>query len=373
MATNSTPAADFHLSRASAPAPSDSAIPQIAVEPPPTQIVPQSAQQTIDSSNHNYDPFVKKKFDLKVEPAEPEIRKDYLFDYYVLIAPKRHSRPFDHNKVEDELIETDASPKLWEQTQVMTIKDDQGQWRVMTVENKFPSLNLNQPKAYGKQEILIDTPRASVQLGELDSDQIVTVLKGYQQRLTELKKVANIKYVLVFKNEGRAAGASLAHSHSQIFALPLIPDKFVREAKTIEDYAIEHNKDPYDLIIDFEKRSKVRIIDENESFLTFCPYAPMWDMETWILPKKRVRSLTQLSNAELGMIATQFQRILGKLCESGVAYNFYLEEGISDHHRFCIKIRGRDVVSPWGGFEVATGMKINTIPPEAAAAWLRQP
>jgi len=99
----------------------------------------------------------------------------------------------------------------------------------------------------------------------------------------------------------------------------------------------------------------------------------MWDMETWILPKKRVRSLTQLSNAELGMIATQFQRILGKLCESGVAYNFYLEEGISDHHRFCIKIRGRDVVSPWGGFEVATGMKINTIPPEAAAAWLRQP
>ena len=363
MNSNPNPAADFHQSRASV----GSTQPASAVQPAISQSNP--APQQVNPSD--YEPFAKKKLDLHVEPADPEIRKDYLHDYFVLIAPKRHSRPFDHNKIEDELIETAASPKLWEQTQVMSIKNDKGQWRVMVVENKFPSLTLDQPKAYGKQEILIDTPQASIQLGELDLDQIKTVLKGYAQRITDLKKVHDIKYVLVFKNEGRAAGASLAHAHTQIFGLPIVPDKFVEEAKTVQNYVIEHNADPYDKIIEFEQKQKVRIIEDGQQLITFCPYAPLWDMETWILPKRAVRSITELNDAELEAVAKQFQKLLGKLCEYGVSYNFYLEEGVSEHHRFCIKIRGRDVVSPMGGFEVATGMRINTIPPEASANWFR--
>lgn len=332
---------------------------------------PQTIKPTTDYSGASYQAYGKKKFDIKIEPKEPEIRKDYLFDYFVLIAPKRHSRPFDHNMVANELIETDASPKLWLQNQVMAIKNNKGQWEVMTVDNKYPSLSLDQPKAYGKQEILIDTPRANVQLGQLDTHQIVVVLQGYAERISQLRKLKDIKYVLVFKNEGRSAGASLAHAHTQIFALPLIPNKFSFEASIIENYVATKKHSPYDKIIDFETRSQVRVIDDNPSFLTFCPYAPMWDLETWIMPKRPVRSITELNANELAIIARLFQQILGKLSDADVSYNFYLEEAVSQNHRFCIKIRGRDVVSPWGGFEVATGMKINTIPPEDTARWFK--
>lgn len=332
---------------------------------------PQTTQPTADYNGADYQPYAKQKFNIIVEPKEPEIRKDYLFDYFVLIAPKRHARPFDHNVIANELIETDASPKLWLQNQIMTIKNNQGQWEVMAVDNKYPSLALDQPKAYGKQEILIDTPRANVQLGQLDVHQIVVVLQGYATRINELRKLKDIKYVLVFKNEGRAAGASLAHAHTQIFALPLIPNKFSFEAGIIENYVAKNKHNPYDKIIDFETRSQVRVIDDNPSFLTFCPYAPMWDLETWIMPKRPVRSITELNANELAIIARLFQQLLGKLSDADVSYNFYLEEAVSPNHRFCIKIRGRDVVSPWGGFEVATSMKINTIPPEDTARWFK--
>lgn len=310
--------------------------------------------------------------DLQIEPAEPELRRDYLFHDYVLIAPKRFNRPFDTRARSGQLFETASSPRLDTQEEVFSLKDDKGGWLTKVVNNKFPSLTLDNPKSYGKQEIVIDTPMANIQLGELDEKQIVNVLMTYQERIRDLAKVENIKYVLVFKNEGHHAGASLAHAHTQIFALPMVPQRFLNQSEMIEQYFDQHKADPFDTIIKYEKDQQKRVINENDNFISFCPYAPLWPLEAWILPKQAVRSFDQLSSQQIFDLATVLRQIIHKLTSNSVNFNFFIENGISTHHRLAIKVRGRDVVSPWGGFEIATGMVINSIPPEAAATWYKK-
>lgn len=312
-----------------------------------------------------------KTLDLKIEPAEPELRRDYLFHDYVLIAPKRFNRPFDARQHSGQLFETANSPRLDAQEEVFSLKDDKGQWLTKVVENKFPSLTLDNPKAYGKQEIVIDTPLANVQLGELEDKQIVNVLMTYQERVRQLTKVENIKYVLVFKNEGHQAGASLAHAHTQIFALPMVPQRFMNQSEIIEQYYEQNKTDPFDAIIKFEQDHNQRIISNNNNFISFCPYAPLWPLEAWILPKRAIRSFDQLTSQDLFDLAAPLKQIITKLNNNQINYNFFIENGVSEHHRLAIKVRARDVVSPWGGFEVATGMVINSIPPEAAANWYK--
>lgn len=332
-----------------------------------------AAPQELEKNQADQSNFTHRghQLDLKIEPAEPELRRDYLFHDYVLIAPKRFNRPFDSRAHSGQLFETASSPRLDAQEEVYSLKDDNDGWYTKVVNNKFPSLTLENPKAYGKQEIVIDTPLANVQLGELEEKQLVNVLMTYQERIRELSKTDNIKYVLVFKNEGHHAGASLAHAHTQIFALPLVPQRFLNQSEMIEQYYTQNKVDPFDNIIKFEQEQKKRVIKNSEHFLSFCPYAPLWPLEAWIMPKLPVQSFDQLTSQQLFELASLLRPLIAKLTSNLVNYNFFIENGVSEHHRLCLKIRGRDVVSPWGGFEVATGMVINTIPPENAADWYK--
>ncbi|MBA3678991.1 DUF4921 family protein [Candidatus Saccharibacteria bacterium] len=253
---------------------------------------------------------------------------------------------------------------------VCQLNDNHNNWLVKVVENKFPSLSPDNPKAYGKQEIVIDTPLASTPLSKLSEAQIVNVLNIYQKRTVDLLAQNGIEYVMVFRNDGYEAGASLAHAHSQIFALPMIPQKFKRESDVVEAYYKENHRDPYDDIIAYEKRTKSRVIAENDHILVFCPYASQWPFEFWMVPKRPITSIIDLSSTELNAIAQSLKRNLQKLTQHKISYNLYLENGVSPHHRFCLKVCGRSNI--WGGFEVATGMSINTVPPESAAQWYKK-
>jgi len=229
---------------------------------------------------------------------------------------------------------------------------------------------LDNPKAYGKQEIVIDTPLANVATGDLNQSQLTNLLLTYRQRTSELKKIANIKYVLVFKNHGIEAGASLAHAHSQIFALPMIPENLIAEDQIITQYYQQNQIDLVDEIINFEKTEHQRLISENQDFIAFCPYASRWPLEVWIVAKRKVSDFAQFSDSELVSLSQLLQPIIHKLTDYHVSYNYYLQNGASHNHRFMLKIASRNL-STWGGFEVATGMIIDTVPPEAAARWYK--
>lgn len=307
---------------------------------------------------------------LDTRGIETEMRRDYLYDNLVIIAPNRGKRPYDTRDSGHILIETASSPRLDRNVEVCQLDDEKGNWLVKVVENRFPSLTSDNPQSYGKQEIVIDTPLASTPFSHLSEEQIINVFKTYQKRTVELLEQNGIVYVLVFRNDGYEAGASLAHAHSQIFALPIIPQKFLRESELIDKYIENNHRNPFDDIINYEKRSKKRIICEDDYFIVFCPYASQWPFEFWMMPKQHITSSIDLDKPHLKSIAKHLRQFLKKLNRHKISFNIYLENGVNPNHRFCLKVCGRSNI--WGGFELATGIVINTVPPESAASWYRE-
>jgi len=325
----------------------------------------QGSSTNSTSSSHN-------QLDLKTEGMKTEVRRDYIHDYYVLIAPKRAGRPYDAVSSDHPLVETSSSPRLDLQEEIYTLPNERGDgWAVKVVANKFPALTIDNPDAYGSQEIVIDTPLRNTALGELPVGQIEKILLTYQARSQALHDMPHIKYVSIFRNDGYEAGASLAHAHSQIFALPFEPPRLREEAHTIQKFVLDNSRDPYDDIIHFEKRENLRIIAENNDWLAFSPYAPQWQMEAWIMPKYQKIHLSDLEGHEIATLAPLVKQITYKLNSNNINYNLSIEEGLVAHQRITLKFKGRNVVSPWGGLEVSTGVIINTIPPEASAEWYR--
>ena len=297
-------------------------------------------------------------------------RKDYFEDHYVVIEPKRHLRPTDTLANANKIVETASSPRLDLQTEVDAVRDRNGNWRTKVVDNKFPALTLDNPHAFGKQEIVIDTPLNNTPLGEVDHSQLVAVLTTYQMRTKKLLHVPGIKYVTVFKNEGTRAGASLAHAHSQIFATPFIPENIIRTSQAAEAYFQKKSRNPYDELIRFERDQKERVVNQNDTFISLAPYASRWPLEVWVLPLTQIDSIVEMDNNQIEQLAQLLKPLIAKLSKYGVDYNFYLENGASPNHRFCLKIQPRSITN-WGGFEVATNMILNPLPPETTATWYR--
>lgn len=305
---------------------------------------------------------------LDIEGVETEIRRDYIFDEYVIISPGRGKRPYDTHKNRHPLIETADSPRLDREKEIFSLKEGQD-WLVKVVENKFPALTLNNAKAHGKQEIVVDTPLANISFAHLSQAQIERILRVYQMRITKLLKTNDIAYVLVFRNDGFEAGASLAHAHSQIFALPIVPKRFMDHSNHIEEYFMDKKKEPIDDIIQFERVQKQRVVAEDEHFFVMCPYASQYPFETWLIPKKQVMSFNEFNGTQLKSCAHHLKHLTEKLTNAQISYNFFIENGISPHYRCIVKLYGRSNI--WGGFEAATGMVINTVPPESAATWFK--
>lgn len=124
-------------------------------------------------------------------------------------------------------------------------------------------------------------------------------------------------------------------------------------------------------MIAFEKSKNQRIISESKHFIAFCPFASRWPLDCWILPKTHLTSLSDMDDDELKDLASTLLRLIGRLTRFSIDYNFNLENSVSPNHRFAIKIQARSL-NWWAGFEVASEIAINPIPPEIAADWYRQ-
>ena len=146
-----------------------------------------------------------------------EIRKDYFQDKYVIISPKRAERPHKtFRKEEDQVPICFFCPdKIEKEMVVSTYPAHTPEWQILTMLNKFPALTENNPRAFGRQEIVIETREHKKEIHELPLEHIENIIDVYIDRYEALKKMKGIKYVIVFKNEGGKAGASIAHSHSQ--------------------------------------------------------------------------------------------------------------------------------------------------------------
>jgi len=303
---------------------------------------------------------------------DSEIRKDYFTNNYVIIAPKRNKRPVCVAKDTESVITSCffCPEQIDPKEVIMKYGGPKGGWNVLVIANKFPALTIENKNAFGKQEVIIETPEHKKEINHLSLEHIEEIIEVYMNRFETLKNIEGIRYVIVFKNEGGKAGASVAHSHSQVIALPLVPPKIKGEYNDYADYAMENDSCPYCDIIKNE-RGKERVIFEDEHLFVLAPFASNSPYGAWFIPKRHFRLMSEMSIGEKQSFAKAMKRTLDKLDDIGYAYNYFFHNAVnSEDYHMHLKLSPRPNV--WAGLELGTGIIINPVPPEEAAKFYRE-
>ncbi len=304
--------------------------------------------------------------DATVSTAGGQLRKDYFVDAYVVIAPKRAQRP-DAKQAPQRVHESPGDADIVQERGLYQLKNQAGDWLVKVIANKYPALTPNTPSAFGKQEVVIETPEHDVEFSELSLTQIERIFSVYIKRTLAMYNLPGIRYVSVFKNDGPKAGASIRHAHSQIIGLPIIPPNLQAEAMAASSYATQHGRSVYGDIIRWEQGQKQRVVYEDSHCIAIAPYASKNPYELWIIPKSDTATFAALTAVERQTIGMVLKKACGYLDSQGIDFNFYLQDAVMhEQQRFILKIEPRKSV--WAGLELATGVIINPVAPETAAA-----
>lgn len=313
-----------------------------------------------------------------MKPQKPELRRDYIQEKYVLIAPQRKKRP--HDIIVPERVKLKrghcpfCTPLIDDQLAVLTIKDPTKKhpWLIKVLLNKYPAVSVDNPKAFGVQEVIVESSEHTPEITDFPISHIAKILEVYAIRTKEMiKKVPELEYIIIFKNQGGRAGASLIHSHSQIFATSFIPPHLVDKSIRVFEYYLKYGSCVYCDVIEKERKAKERLVWEDKNIIAFCPYAPMYNYEVWIMPKRHIDNITQMNQKERISFAKILRYVLKKVDELGLPYNYYFHEIVNDKHQHLyMKITPRGSV--WAGVEIGSGVVINPISPEESAEYYRK-
>jgi len=239
----------------------------------------------------------------------------------------------------------------------------------------------------GAHEIIVETPETNVELADLDIEEILLVLQTYRARLLDLRRDTRLRYVMIFKNKGREAGASVAHAHSQLIATPIIPTVVVRELNSAREHFNRTERCLFCDMIRQELRLRERICLETNRFLALAPYAATSQFETWILPREHHHDFALATDEVLLGLAAILRDLLRRTRAllNNPAYNLVLHTAPSPHprpgHPDYWSTLGHDYhwhfqlvprITRTGGFEIGSGIAINPTPPEDAARMLRE-
>ncbi len=229
----------------------------------------------------------------------------------------------------------------------------------------------------GAHEVIIESPQHDDVFANLSPGQLLMVFKSFRERIKDLEQDDRFRYVLVFKNFGKAAGASLEHSHSQLVALPVLPRKIFSELEGAISYYNYKERCIYCDIIRQEIQWDVRVVCQNDNFITITPFAPRTPFEMWILPKKHYSAYHHQDDHQLASLAEIFSESLCRLdaCIPNVPYNFVLHtqplrSDTLRHYHYHFEIVPK--LTSIAGFEWGSGFYINPMPPEKAATYLRE-
>ncbi len=261
---------------------------------------------------------------------------------------------------------------------------DSSRWRVRVVPNKFPVLDpslspspatdgiYDKMGGYGVHEVVIETPDHSADFSSLPSEHAAEVVMAWHRRIRAIGADPRVKSVLLFRNRGAEAGASLAHPHTQIIALPIVPKLVMEEIQWARRYYEWKERCVFCDMMHDERTQGVRVIRETPHFLAFAPYASRFAYETWIVPRRHrahFRDATDGELKELAMLLRDVTRRIAVALEDP-PYNLLLHtapcpEGDSPHYHWHLEIMPR--LTRVAGFEWGTGFYVNPIMPEDAA------
>ena len=328
----------------------------------------------------------------------PELRKDPIVGRWVIISTDRSKRPTDfvRESVKNKGGFCPFCPGNESKTpsEVLAYRPDgagrdaQG-WTVRVVPNKFPALGIegtlnrsaegmfDKMNGIGAHEVIIETPEHDATLATLSEKRIEDVMWAFRDRILDLKKDKRFKYIMIFKNHGPAAGATLEHAHGQLIALPIVPKHVLEEVVGAKEYYKYKERCVFCDIIRQETDAGVRIVSENERFLTIAPYAPRFPFETWILPKKHESAFENASSQTYEALARALKNLLQRadMVLDKPAYNLVIhsapvQEGPMEHYHWHVEFMPR--LTKIAGFEWGSGFYQNPTPPEEAAMFLRE-
>ena len=326
----------------------------------------------------------------------PELRKDPISGRWVIISIERGKRPSDFGmRVSAKKGGFCAFCEGNEHTtppEILALRPDKNKpdtsgWTLRVVSNKFTALNIegqlnregegifDKMNGVGAHEVVVENPDHNLTLSTMPLKSVEDVLWAFQNRITDLKKDKRLKYVLVFKNEGDDAGASLEHTHSQLIALPIVPDLVREEIDQAKQYYSYKERCIFCDIIRQESANKIRVISENEDFISLAPFAPRSPFEMLILPKKHESSYMPDGNFNfLAQILQQTLKQMDKVLNLP-PYNLMIhtspfQDEANEYYHWHIEIMPK--LTKIAGFEWGSGFYINPTPPEEAAKFMRE-
>ncbi|MEM3586765.1 MAG: DUF4921 family protein [Candidatus Jordarchaeaceae archaeon] len=331
-----------------------------------------------------------------------ELRKDYLINRWVIVAPERRKRPSDFKFDRGQRDEAEKCPfcpgnehmttpaiLLYIQKNGEIIKDRDRDdvrlrgWSLRVIKNMYPALSPADRfekfsegvkfwrNGAGEHEVIIESPDHNGQIQTLDEKQLRLVFRSYVERFNVLRNLPFVEYISIYRNYGRAAGASLTHPHSQMIAVPMIPERVAEEIRVCKE-SWNGETCIYDKVIESEVASE-RFVSENKNAVAFCPFAPCSPFEVWIMPKRHLHNIAQLTETELKDFANLMQKIIGVYQKvlNDPPYNYAFQQSISNkEYHFHLRIYPRLTIH--AGFEMGTGIIINYMSPEDAASFLRE-
>lgn len=329
----------------------------------------------------------------------PELRRDPVLGRWIIIAKERRKRPNDFVLDKSEVLggfcplcpgnESFTPPEVLAYRNNAFSAGNGPDWQVRVVPNKYPALIIegdldkegeglyDRMNGIGAHEVIIECPNHDDILWNLPVEHISLVFKAFRERFKDLERDPRFRYVIVFKNFGKAAGASLEHSHSQLIALPVLPRMIVSELEGAESYYRYKDRCIFCDIIRQEMQQEVRIVCSNEHFVTISPFAPRTPFELWVLPKEHSSGYCTQSDEILLSLSQIFADTMQRLekCIPNVPYNFVLHtqplrSGDLDYFHWHFEIVPK--LTSIAGFEWGTGFYINPMPPEEAAQFLRE-
>lgn len=328
----------------------------------------------------------------------PELRRDPIVGRWVIIATERAKRPSDVPRPQPRATgglcpfcpgQEDKTPhEVYVAGRPPSAPGNGPGWKVRVVPNRFPALMIegdlqreangiyDRMNGVGAHEVVIETADHTRDLGALTDAEVTEVLFAFKARMVDLRNDLRFRYILLFKNHGEAAGASLEHAHSQLIALPVTPRQVQEEIEGAHRHFEHRERCIFCDIVMQERKERARLVLENEEFVVFTPWAPRSPFETWIVPKRHESNFEAESKERLAYCAQALRSTLKRLGASlgDPAYNFIvhsnpLRDPPSASYHWHIEVM--PALTHTAGFEWGSGFHINPVPPEEAAEFLR--
>ncbi len=324
-----------------------------------------------------------------------ELRLNVVTKEWVIIAPERAARPYDHHPPlpEPRPARVDDCPfcpgnEAMTTAEVSRVDDGTGGWSTRVVENKFPVLtNAQEVPAHhhaglnhtvngiGVHEVIIETPRHDLAIARMPPEQVRHIVTTYRQRYQACREDPRIAHIIIFKNHGAGAGTSLIHPHSQLIATPVISYQVRDRIRTMEEHMALYGECVLCRMIREEITQQSRILYQNQSFAAMIPYAALSRFHMWIFPLRHMPRFGDIEDHEVTDLAEALRVVTRKLY-FGLGdpdFNLVIRSAprTCTHDEFHWYVSLVPRIGQAAGFELGSGIYVNTSYPEESAALLR--